>query len=378
MKGEQMESPVEIEAELSQAHLYEGINEDINTYFNEGDTYPTYVIQQGFGRKLEILEDMAKAIVSSKSIFFDLKRQKNGDLRFQKTELSQYFLKLNMHLNAYKPACRFSEYIELLFASMKKLGIWGVKFTKPESKSPHTRKLLAEHCNELAVEMQREGGKKEFKKKVSARLEKSKQNLKSAMAYECELFEWRSRLLVIRLDFGFKAEYGKEVTVAEARKYLKKFLNNRRKNKTLFEWMGGYIWALEYGCEGKGLHFHLTFFFDGSEVWKDPYVGDKIGKYWVEVITKGKGNYHNCNRNKKGYKHLGIGMVHRDAVEMRRNLGCAIEYLTKKAHCFKVEMDDGRVFGKGESPPKNLTGVGRPPIRKTPLVSTKWPEGVVY
>ena len=92
---------------------------------------------------------------------------------------------------------------------------------------------------------------------------------------------------------------------------FQQFKNNWRGKSTLFANLKGYIWKLEWG-PGKGIHYHLIFFFDGSQVLKDAYLAQQIGKYWTEVITKGSGLYWNCNASKDQYRELGIGVIRAD------------------------------------------------------------------
>jgi hypothetical protein len=69
----------------------------------------------------------------------------------------------------------------------------------------------------------------------------------------------------------------RHITIEQAKRYLNELLNNRRSN-SLFAALGGYIWRLEYGGDGKGYHFHVILFFDGKDRCQDAYNADLIGK----------------------------------------------------------------------------------------------------
>ncbi|AYQ30285.1 MULTISPECIES: inovirus-type Gp2 protein [unclassified Polaromonas] len=179
------------------------------------------------------------------------------------------------------------------------------------------------------------------------------------MRHANAIFQHRSRVEVLRVDFFYTPKAAKDVTPQEAKKDFFRLLRNRRANKTLFGGMLGYIWKLEYGGYGRGFHFHTVFFYDGAEIYRDAYRADLLGKYWVDN-TGSRGQFHNCNRDKRKYKHLGIGRIQRDEMDKRLNLARVLQYLTKKDYCFGPEITAGRVFGTGADPAPNLTGVGRP------------------
>ena len=126
--------------------------------------------------------------------------------------------------------------------------------------------------------------------------------------------------------------------------------------------MVGYAWKLEYGLK-KGFHYHMFFFYDAAKRWKDKYRAKKIGEYWQNNITKGKGLFHSCNANKDGYKYLGIGVINDDDDKLIEGLKKAAAYITKADNC-NVRMivtDNGRAFGKGEVKAKSKKG--RPRVR---------------
>ena len=352
----------ENEVDLDLDDLYEGISKELNIDVDTSSGTTLCVRWNDYGTDLKNLDIALRAIVASKEPLYKPVVNRLGKIIFKETKLTKYFRSMKTPRAMYRPGCRFSEYLTLYFATAEKLGLTGDRFRFPDScQIGKDGCEKASQFYELVETMQKEGNSKEFKKRVAAREEKSADNFKSAMDYEKSMFAWRSRLMVMRNDFGYHAKCNQVVTIAEARRDFKHFLNNSRKNSSLFGSMGGYIWKLEYGCDGKGFHFHVVFFYDGAKSQHDAYIAKQIGEYWVNTITKGRGNYHNCNQDKRQYKHLGIGMIHRDETEKRGALSKAIQYLTKKDHCMKLDIDGGRVFGKGGKPAPNLTNVGRPP-----------------
>lgn len=82
--------------------------------------------------------------------------------------------------------------------------------------------------------------------------------------------------------------------VGQAQEDLKHFFDNMRNKPSLFDDLVGYIWKLECGELGHD-HFHVLLFFTNDRLKNDYHRAKQIGEYWVNVITKGRGRYFNCN-----------------------------------------------------------------------------------
>jgi hypothetical protein len=169
---------------------------------------------------------------------------------------------------------------------------------------------------------------------------KVNQRLASAKEYVDGLQNKCSKLNVIRIDLAYKKPHSNTITFDDANKDFNRMLNNRR-NNSIFEHLEGYICKKEE-TEEKGVHFHVTMFYNGQHVLKDAYKADKIGEYWNKQITDGKGSYYNCNRNK--YKEHGIGILNRKDLEKREYLDKSISYLCKDE---QNEDSNDRVFVRG-------------------------------
>lgn len=224
---------------------------------------------------------------------------------------------------------------------------------------------------------------KAVRRRIAARKERARKNHAAAGRMVDRLRSRYSKLLVLRLDVGYKrlrfplsgewepSDALDENSAKGAKKALKKFFNNARTNM-LFKYMVGYIWKLEIG-EATGHHFHLVLFFDGNKVKQDDYLCQQIGEYWAQEITKGEGRFHNCNRDKNEYRQCAIGMLHHDDdTAYDRLLNIAIAYLTKKEEFLRPVVPKGyRVFDHSCVKPKP-TNAGRPRAKKArPTSSTK-------
>ncbi|MGD1826814.1 inovirus-type Gp2 protein [Chromobacterium violaceum] len=137
------------------------------------------------------------------------------------------------------------------------------------------------------------------------------------------------RVLAIRVDLLMREEHQLGCTFIDLQEYKNRLWSNRRHNK-IFQHCIGWIWKIEYTYECN-YHCHCLFLYDADVVQRDAYYGDAIGAYWANTITRGKGAYYNCNRNKDRYKILGIGKIHLTNQEELGNLNnSVISYLTKE------------------------------------------------
>ena len=212
-----------------------------------------------------------------------------------------------------------------------------------------------ERFQELVEMICREGRQPAFRQRVRQQAQDVQRNHDSALAYNERLFECRSRLVVIRLDLGYRREVAQTLTLEQLARDLDRFVRNQRHNR-LFKHLYGYVIKVEEGPI-RGLHTHVVLYFLGSEVQKHEHLGDMIGRYWVEQITEGRGSYFNCNRVR--YKHMGVGVIEHDDHDKRQHLReRVLGYLFKDDQ--HVRIKDRRVFRRGEMPVLPATPMGRP------------------
>ncbi|HEY8037946.1 MAG TPA: inovirus-type Gp2 protein [Methylobacter sp.] len=206
----------------------------------------------------------------------------------------------------------------------------------------------------------------EFKNILNEYKDRSEKNYNNFLKYNDSIFARHARVLTIRVDFSYRrniALYPVETQIYEdycqAKKDHARFCNNMRSNK-IFQHLIGNAWRLEYTTM-TGFHFHEIFYFDGSKVREDMTIGQLIGEYWAENITGGRGRYFNCNANKDGYKHLGIGMINADDVTLRTGLEITAAYLFKPDIYAKIDVPYiARTYGRGVLKTLPETKRGRP------------------
>ncbi len=182
----------------------------------------------------------------------------------------------------------------------------------------------------------------------------SQRMMESTATYIDDLFDIYSKMDFIRLDLSYTKEHARKASLEEINQDLTHLLNNRRTKPSIFENMVGYIAKKEY-TEDKGPHIHSLFIFDGQKVRKDEFIGEKIGKYWKNEITDGKGIYYNCNREKDKYAFCALGMIdHTDDAKRTVLKEKAIAYLCKEEQSVDPIKQSGneRSFTRGIAPRK--------------------------
>lgn len=248
---------------------------------------------------------------------------------------------------------RFEPYIEMAVNNVIRSGLYQIPWTSKVVMAASTARQLMEHLNDCVDKIRQEARSKKFLSKLNSYQRSSNKNRQELTDYVNALFERHSRLLVLRVDLSYSKE-GSKLTQAEAKRDRERLFENARSNK-LFADMVGYIWKLEHGPE-KGFHYHMMFFFDGSKVREDGSLARRIGQYWIDVITKGRGLYYNCNASKWRYRKCGIGMISYTDTQLREGLQDAMVYLTKTDLYMKLQTV-GRGMGKGNRPcPKDSRG----------------------
>lgn len=210
----------------------------------------------------------------------------------------------------------------------------------------------AELCNDLNGFIRKYRntiGSEDFKTIVRKRKRTARKNDQTLTRLLDDLFAFRSRLLVVRVDFYYPSNYagaetsGKTVTPAMVAKHRAEFIR-RVEESHISEHLLDFVWKLEY-TECKGFHFHCFFFFDGAKVREGITLGRSLGELWRKVIGS-KGEYWNCNAAQHKYENVGIGMISRGDDQLRNGLYQACNYLTKPDYYLALSRQKvGDTFG---------------------------------
>lgn len=246
-------------------------------------------------------------------------------------------------------------YVDMAVKRIMEFGLYQLHLTLFHGRLIEEVQRRTDHFNKCVEVIREEARSKAFKAKVNSYQRSSNKNYKELVGYIDALFVRYSRLLVVRLDLSYSKE-NCDVTQADAARDRKRLFENARSNN-LFANMVGWVWKLEHGPM-KGFHYHMLFFFDGSKVQQGIKIAWLIGQYWVDVVTKGRGLYYNCNRDYSYYKWCGVGMVSHSDEQAREGLRNAVLYLTKTDLFMKLKAE-GRSIGKMNWP-ANKDPRGRP------------------
>lgn len=200
-------------------------------------------------------------------------------------------------------------------------------------------------------------------------------NRKQLHALVDALFRRFSKVLVIRVDLSYKLPESRpfdrqNLSHSDVRRDFRTLLKDLRTKlfKTNFI---TYAWKLEYGPR-TGYHYHVVFFFNGSNVMRDVDIAAQIGDHWSKKVAEGSGGCFNCNAHKDKYPSNGIGLIdHRDTEKINVLKRLVLGYLLEVDYLIRpVAADRIRTFGTG-APPKPVTaGRGRPRAGTRVLEST--------
>lgn len=150
-----------------------------------------------------------------------------------------------------------------------------------------------------------------------------------------------SKLLFIRIDLGYNEYMSSIADLSDIKRDVGTLLNNSRMNRSIFGDMVGYVVKFEYGLSRK-IHAHMLFVFDGQKVNADIKRSIKIGEYWRDVITEGRGSFHSCNlsNNEKMYRYDALGKIAHSDDEARSYLvDYLLPYLCKEQQDAKIVAD---------------------------------------
>ncbi len=256
---------------------------------------------------------------------------------------NQLYHRINAYLPLYHSNYDYSEYINALWFGCNQISIFLVgSLVSPQ---PLDRLIhFIRSYTKLPL----------FKRHISDRRYQTKANNKSLTEYASHLHQQYHRLLVVRLDLGYRTDNLHLVTIDEHYFFLDELIRQYYKN-SLFEHLVGHAWCMEQG-ETKGYHIHVAYYFKGSKHQNDYYMGRQIGDLWLKV-TKGLGTYHSCNTPKEKQKYekmgtLGVGMIKRQNSISCDNAVNSVRYLTavdKTNQYLRMKPKGRRTFGTGLS-----------------------------
>lgn len=220
----------------------------------------------------------------------------------------------------------------------------------------------ATHLNHEVDRLRLTGRSALFLKEIEQRKRHSRDSASSLRAYLQAWSRQYAKLLVLRIDFGYRYEpssqaLGPRVSPSTVQAHRAALIEYYQKQFASVEL--GYISKTEFGlC--KGPHLHTVFILDGSRVRSDISIAAMLGEHWRWVVTAGDGTYFNCNRIKTRYLNSGIGLVDYRSPKDWAGAEVMVEYITKPDYLVRVWAAGYRTLVKGQMPSIEGVKVGRP------------------
>lgn len=269
---------------------------------------------------------------------------------------------------------RYGEHLDMFSDACRELGIVGCQYIwediwcSPLRMNPCGR-TGGELFNALVEIIRRDWVSKGYKERHRRRVREANALSREYQRYADEWFDKQALIVFMRVDLYYKKNIASEISLDDVINDLNHLCANFRCNR-IFRGLRGYIAKIEFGL-GKSFHIHMIFMFDTASKQARNHVfhAQKIGEYWVKTITKGRGEYWNCNRNLPQFEALGrcgVGPIHVTDMARRSNLSnYVVNYLCKPDQFIRPKMARGvRLMRRGLWPkaaPKKLGA----PRRKT-------------
>jgi hypothetical protein len=333
-----------------------------------------------FAEQLSELERFVDELLQDDETPFVASLGQCGKMQYASSTLaSQYFKQVPEYIkisNMLSPRYDYSEHINVFIACCHSMGLqnetldWKNALHDLQKTNPRLGgRTSAELFNALVTNIRSEWKLKKIQVKVDERKEKASDQKEDYCKYADSLFDNRyyqgcARLVVLRIDLFYQKHYADSMSVVDIAKDLDHLLENARCN-SLFRFKKGQIAKLEYGA-GKGIHWHVIFFFDGSKRKNSSHIKltEDIGEYWVNVITNGRGGYWNSNASTDRfdkYGRLGIGVINWNDTALRTNLKeYVIRYLCKVDQFIRPKWGRKvRLFRRGKYPKLRVDKRGR-------------------
>ena len=187
-----------------------------------------------------------------------------------------------------------------------------------------------------------------FISKLDSARRKQQKTRDSLFGYATDLKAIYPKLMVIRVDFGYKQAISRtnlplqriEDDWEQLLWYIKiKFSDS----------FAGYAVKFEHG-EAKGLHAHSVFFLDGNVVRTDARIGRIFGEYWDSDVTEGLGVLFNCNTSdyKATLKVCGLGTFTGQEPAFRDGIWIIADYLSKPDVVVRLMLPERtKIFRRG-------------------------------
>lgn len=345
------------------------LDERANLEITDLNSKKTLIIHKGYrSRHLYRIERFVKEIEQGCTDSFAVRCYGVGILPvLQELYLGkEYYPRMNTWLERYSDLYRYSARVEVFYDACEELGLLGTPrfgFGQPDAYPLRGNMRYVDIFDRLIESIRARCQTREFKERERLRLLNAERNKQKVLALEEGMFDehsGRSRWLILSLTLRYKKECRDRITPELIQEHRDRLFGAKRTNK-LIGGIVNQVWAIEQG-EDTGLHLHVILFYSADHN-HDEHIAQLIGEYWVNVVTKGMGDYWNSNAGalKDGYKKrghgVGIGQVNWNDTEAREALRTNLGYLAKAEQYLMLKSADRvKTFGMGELPQKVKSG----------------------
>lgn len=337
-------------------------------------------LRKYYAARMADLAAFVEAVADTDDRPFVLKINQDGTQSYHATELANRYFKLIhefVRLISILPTCySYSEHIEIFREACAALALNDPSLIREDNWHPlafsHPSGMDGAMCfNALCALLRRDWSAKGYKPTFQRRVLETRNRTKEYCSYIDQWFAKLVTLIVLRIDLSYLPDLWETITLDDLRADFEHLYNNARNNKIYRGWRG-YIAKIEYGL-GKGFHMHLILLFDTQhkQALRHIHLAKLIGEYWKNVVTKGRGQYWNCNANSNKYDawgKLGIGLVDaRDTKKLDNLKEHVISYLCKMDQFIRpLGVQEAQLIRRGERPKPEAKKRGAPRRRTMP------------
>lgn len=294
------------------------------------------------------IERLVQAIEDTTIPAVRVTQLRSGQERVQTTRLSKYFDHIQQMVGLFdgRHPYDYSEHLQVFWQACQDIGLELCPVGLTCLDEGETRYLsTGETLNTLTDRIRQLAGAKRYQRGKVDRRYQARDKQDKITEYVDRVLNRYSRTVVVRVDLHYLSVVQTRLRVEDAFADQNRLVREIERN-SIFDHLIGYICSVEQG-EDRGYHIHAAFFFNGAGVRSDFSKARQIGQLW-EQITRGQGYCHSCNDDKDSYgDDLGIGVINRDDLKMRRGCIKAMRYLAKDSQHLRLKPLRAKCLRKG-------------------------------
>lgn len=204
---------------------------------------------------------------------------------------------------------------------------------------PETMNLLVDRIRVLS----RQGT---YRRKASDRRYQAKRQAEEVRTYVQHVMDRYSKTLVLRVNLYYREVARQRLRVEHVFDDMGRLARELRGNR-IFQHLTGWIIRVEQG-QDQGFHLHAAFFFNGSAVFRQFCIAERIGELWSD-ITQNRGYWNDSSRDYSGEEErIGTGMFYRSGSKGRQAVADLMTYLVKdRQQYLRIRPAGVRAYRKG-------------------------------